>query len=151
MWASLLAGGTRCRSCSRQQVPRYCLTVCRRREFAMVEACDRVTLCHPCSSYWLWKPSMASFVMLMPGGFFNIYRHDLYHTSLYVDDVVFFRSPADTDLQITKCILSMFEKASGLGCNLGKCQIVPIRCHDNQVQVVHDLFPFPITTFPIKY
>jgi hypothetical protein len=44
-----------------------------------------------------------------------------YHTSLYADDLVLFPSPVDTDLQFTKCILTLFEKASGLGCNLGKC------------------------------
>jgi hypothetical protein len=54
-------------------------------------------------------------------------------TSLYADDMVLFLSLVARDLLLTKCILSLFEKASGLGCNMGKCQMVLIRCEDNQV------------------
>jgi hypothetical protein len=61
--------------------------------------------------------------------------------------MVLFLSPVDANLQVNKCILSMFEMASGLVCNLGKCQIVPICCNDSQVQLMHDLFSCPITEF----
>jgi hypothetical protein len=68
-----------------------------------------------------------------------------------MDDLILFLSPVESDLHITKCILAMFEKALGLSCNLGKCQIAPIRCDDEQVQMVHGTFPCLITSFPVKY
>jgi hypothetical protein len=74
-----------------------------------------------------------------------------YCASLYADDLILFLSSVATDLQFFKCILVVFENASGLGCNLGKCQIVLIRCDESQVQLVQQLFPCPITQFPIKY
>jgi hypothetical protein len=40
-------------------------------------------------------------------------------------------------------ILQVFEKAFGLGYNFSKCQIVPIRCGQDQVQMVQ-LLPCPI-------
>jgi hypothetical protein len=82
MWASLPDGWTGCRTCSRQRVPRCCLMVCQGRGYAMVEACGRVTLCHPWSSYWLWNPLMALFVVLMLGGCYNLCYHFLYCTAL---------------------------------------------------------------------
>jgi hypothetical protein len=45
----------------------------------------------------------------------------MYRASLYIDDLILFLSPVATDLQFFKCILSVLENASGLGCNLGKC------------------------------
>jgi hypothetical protein len=74
-----------------------------------------------------------------------------YHTSLNVDNLVLFLILVDTDLWITKCILSMYEKISVLGCNLGKCHIDPTKCEDSQVQLVQDLFPCPVTAFLMKY
>jgi hypothetical protein len=67
-----------------------------------------------------------------------------YRASLYADDLILFLNPVATDLQFFKCILTMFENASGLDYNLGKCQIVPIRCDESQVQLVQQLFPCPI-------
>jgi hypothetical protein len=67
-----------------------------------------------------------------------------YCASLYADDLILFLNPMATDLQFFKCILTMFENASGLDYNLGKCQIVPIRCDESQVQLVQQLFPCPI-------
>jgi hypothetical protein len=74
-----------------------------------------------------------------------------FRASLYVDDLILFLSPVESDMHITKHILAMFEKASGLGCNLGKCHIAPIRCDEEQVQLVTDVFPCPIVSFPVKY
>jgi hypothetical protein len=48
-------------------------------------------------------------------------------------------------------IFDMFQGASGLACNLGKCRLGPIRCDKAQVQAVRDNFPCPIADFPIKY
>jgi hypothetical protein len=80
-WPFLLAGWTGCRSCSRQRAPKCCLTVCQGRGYAMVEACGRVTHCHPCSSYWLWNPLTDSFIGMMLGGCYNLCCHDSYRTT----------------------------------------------------------------------
>jgi hypothetical protein len=45
---------------------------------------------------------------------------------MYVDDMVLFLALTQEDLQMAKAIFELFEKASGLGCNVAKCQMVPI-------------------------
>jgi hypothetical protein len=53
--------------------------------------------------------------------------HSIPHrASFYVDDLILFAFPMEQDLQILHCIFEIFEGASGLGCNLAKCQIVLI-------------------------
>jgi hypothetical protein len=47
------------------------------------------------------------------------YRTAPHRTSMYAGDMILFLSPVAGNLQLTKCILTMFEKASGLGCNMG--------------------------------
>jgi hypothetical protein len=42
-----------------------------------------------------------------------------------------FIGPTTADMQLTKEILSLFKGALGLGCNMGKCQIVMIRCTED--------------------
>jgi hypothetical protein len=44
-----------------------------------------------------------------------------------------FFTPTLADMQLAKEIFSLFKGASGLGCNMGKCQIVSIRCSEDQV------------------
>jgi hypothetical protein len=46
-----------------------------------------------------------------------------FRMSLDVDNVILFLSPTLRDLQTTRGILSIFEGASGLSCNLSKCQL----------------------------
>jgi hypothetical protein len=74
-----------------------------------------------------------------------------YRGSLYADDLILFLTPVRLDLLFFKSILQVFEKASGLACNFDKCQIVPIRCDEAQVQLVQLLLLCPIIEFPIKY
>lgn len=54
--------------------------------------------------------------------------------SLYADDLVMFLSPTESDLSLLKEILSIFKGASGLACNLSKCQASPIRCSEENLQ-----------------
>jgi hypothetical protein len=53
-----------------------------------------------------------------------------YRASLYADDLIMFVSPTAVDMHLTMEILSLFKGASGLGCNMGKCQVVSIRCSE---------------------
>jgi hypothetical protein len=52
---------------------------------------------------------------------------------------------------MAKAILEVSEKASGLGCNVTKCQMVPIQCSPEQVALAQDLFPYRIKDFPMVY
>jgi hypothetical protein len=70
---------------------------------------------------------------------------------MYADDIVLFLSVSLQDLQLTTTIFDLFKSLSGLCCNVGKCQIIPIRCDDAQVQLAHDLYPCPIKEFLIQY
>jgi hypothetical protein len=46
-----------------------------------------------------------------------------HHASLYVNDVILFLSPVATDLEMASNIFKIFDGASGLTCNMNKCQI----------------------------
>lgn len=78
-------------------------------------------------------------------------RDSPHKASLYADDLVIFVSPVQRDLDITRKIIEIFEKASGLACNLQKCQIVPIRCTEEDISRAINLFPASISAFPVKY
>jgi hypothetical protein len=71
-----------------------------------------------------------------------------HRASFYADDLV---TPEQGDLHMATTILSIFEKSSDLGCNLSKCQLLPIRCSDDQVVQAINLFPRQQAAFPIKY
>jgi len=71
--------------------------------------------------------------------------------SLYVDDVALFIRSEEDDLQITKNILQVFEKASGLRTNLQKSCVIPIQCDDEIVEVVNNTLQCTTTSFPTTY
>jgi hypothetical protein len=56
-----------------------------------------------------------------------------FRVSMYVDDLVLFLSPVQRDLGLATTIFELFQCASGLGCNVAKCQFMPLCCSDNQV------------------
>jgi hypothetical protein len=72
-------------------------------------------------------------------------------SSFYTDDLVWFVAPDQKDLQLAYTILSLFEECSGLGCNLNKCQLAPIRCTPEQVTLATSLFPCQLVEFPVKF
>jgi hypothetical protein len=72
-----------------------------------------------------------------------------HRTSLYADDFIMFLSPTPSNLHLTKEILQAFEQASGSGCNLSKCQLAPIHCDANQVQLAISIFPCQVVEFTI--
>jgi hypothetical protein len=64
--------------------------------------------------------------------------HNIPHrASLYADDLILFIRPCAPDLQVMRLIFSLFEGASGLGCNLAKCQIAPIQCTPEDIEPAH--------------
>lgn len=62
-----------------------------------------------------------------------------------------FVSALGNDLGLTRKILEIFEGASGLGCNLQKCQLVPMSCSEDDVARARAAFPCTMSEFPIKY
>jgi hypothetical protein len=52
---------------------------------------------------------------------------------------------------MARTILTIFKHNSGLSCNPGKCQLAPIRCSEEQVELVTGLFPCQLVTFLIRY
>jgi hypothetical protein len=64
-----------------------------------------------------------------------------YRTPLYAYDLDVFISSIAQDLQMARSMLSLFEGASGLGCNMNKCQMAPIRCDAEQIALATNVFP----------
>jgi hypothetical protein len=70
--------------------------------------------------------------------------------SLYADDVLFL-SPVATDLDMASNIFSVFHGALGLTCNIGKCQILPIWCDVDHLELATSFLPCTVTDFPVRY
>jgi hypothetical protein len=71
--------------------------------------------------------------------------------SLYVDDLVIFLLPKPEDFTCLRAILDHFAGASGLITNLDKCLISPIRCSEDDIAAVRQVFPCQLAPFPCQY
>jgi hypothetical protein len=78
-------------------------------------------------------------------------RHIPFRVSMYTDVMVLFLASIQGDLQLAKANFELFEKASGLGCNVDKCQMVTICCSSEQVVLAQELFPCLLKDFPVVY
>jgi hypothetical protein len=74
-----------------------------------------------------------------------------FRASVYTDDLVVFLAPTTRDFRCIREILQLFAGASVLQTNLDKCQVTPIRCSDNEVAAVQQVFPCQIQQFPCTY
>lgn len=74
-----------------------------------------------------------------------------FRASVYTDDLVVFLAPISQDFSCIREILQLFAGASGLQTNLDKCQVTPIRCSDEDVAAVQQVFPRQIQQFPCTY
>jgi hypothetical protein len=74
-----------------------------------------------------------------------------HRAALYVDHLIMFIEPKVGDIETVMEIFNLFKGVSGLGCNLGKCQLAPIRCSLEQVELAINLFPCSLVQFLIKY
>jgi hypothetical protein len=74
-----------------------------------------------------------------------------HRASLYADDLVVFVAPETRDLHLLHGILFVFEEAFGLACNIGKCQMTPIGCSEDQLSVASSLFQCTVVHFPTTY
>jgi hypothetical protein len=71
--------------------------------------------------------------------------------SIYADGVVMFLQPHKDELSMVKEILRIFWAASGLVTNIRKSSVTPIRCQDQDLQIVQDTLPCSIVNFPCRY
>jgi hypothetical protein len=78
-------------------------------------------------------------------------RYLPHQISLYVDDVALFIRPQQEDIAVTIDILHMFGVASSLKTNLQKSNVLPIRCGEDELQIVQKQQPCPLADFPCKY
>lgn len=70
---------------------------------------------------------------------------------MYADDVVLFLSQKQQDLLLTRGILEIFARASGLSTNIDKCLISPIQWDLETTVSPLSFFLGKIDLFPIKY
>jgi hypothetical protein len=71
--------------------------------------------------------------------------------SLYADDVVIFLHPVTSDVVTTMDILRIFGEVFGLKTNMAKSSIFPIRCAAKNLDIIHNLLPCAVASFPCKY
>jgi hypothetical protein len=76
----------------------------------------------------------------------------LYHrVSFYVDNVVLFLRPIEGDISITINILDIFGEVSDLRNNVQKSSVLPIRCDEEEKNVVQQFLPCQLLEFPCWY
>lgn len=78
-------------------------------------------------------------------------RSIVHRASLYADDLVVLVAPVYGDLDCLHQILQLFAGASGLVTNIDKCVATPIRCSEEMVATVQQVFPCVVSSFPCKY
>ncbi|KAK1669188.1 hypothetical protein QYE76_057347 [Lolium multiflorum] len=78
-------------------------------------------------------------------------RGTVIRTSLYADDTAVFMLPLKEDIQNLSAILDYFGEATGLHTNFQKSSVIPIHCHDIDLDDVLGGLPVIRASFPIKY
>lgn len=71
--------------------------------------------------------------------------------SLYVDDAAIFASLSNLEIEHLHRILNFFGECLGLGINISKTEIYPIRLDNNTVIQLVQNFPGKVCNFPGKY
>lgn len=74
-----------------------------------------------------------------------------HRVSLYADDVILFLRPVEAEIHLIRDILVRFGETSGLKTNLQKWSAVPIRCQEDDLEVVHGSLPCVVADFPCNY
>jgi hypothetical protein len=70
-----------------------------------------------------------------------------HRVSLYANDVVLFPGPTTEDISITMDILQIFGEASELRNNIQKSNVFPIRCNDDERNLVQQILPCQMSEF----
>jgi hypothetical protein len=78
-------------------------------------------------------------------------RGSILRTSLYADDAAIFVAPIKWDIQNLAVILQHFGNVTGFYTNFNKSCIVPIRCHDIDLDDVLEGISATRASFPLRY
>jgi hypothetical protein len=78
-------------------------------------------------------------------------RTAILRTSLYADDAAIFIAPSKHDVQNLTAILHAFGEVTGLCTNFHKSSVVPICCHNIDLDDILHGTPVLRATFPLKY
>jgi hypothetical protein len=70
---------------------------------------------------------------------------------LYADDLIILLCPLLNDISLVRDILELFAQASGLHTNIAKCQFTPIRCTEEQIELIQEVFPCQLANFLCRY
>jgi hypothetical protein len=62
-----------------------------------------------------------------------------------------FLVPSTPDLELARGILKIFESASGLACNMSKCQLAPIHYEAGHIELATQFLPCLVANFPLRY
>ncbi|KAE8790044.1 Serine/threonine-phosphatase BSL2-like protein [Hordeum vulgare] len=71
--------------------------------------------------------------------------------SHYVDDVVLFIKPTQSDLHLVTEMFHIIGVASGLKVNYNKSSAIMIRSEDSDEELVKNVLPWKIETFPCNH
>lgn len=71
--------------------------------------------------------------------------------SLYADDAVVFIAPVSSDLLAINEFFQLFGEALGLQTNMAKSSFLPIRCNQQQTQLISDVLRCNTAGFLCKY
>ena len=74
-----------------------------------------------------------------------------HRASIYADDVVTFSKPDNQDISSIASVLDLFGRASGLGTNMAKSKILPIRCEGIDLTIIQNSLGCQIDSFPCIY
>jgi hypothetical protein len=78
-------------------------------------------------------------------------RGTIFRASLYADDAAVFMLPFKEDIKNLSAILDSFGDATGLHTNFQKSSVIPINCHDVDLDDVLGGLSVIRASFPIKY
>jgi hypothetical protein len=71
--------------------------------------------------------------------------------SMFADDVVVFFKPNELETSTCAAILGLFGQASGLEVNMSKSAVLPIRCSQEEMELVSTSLGCANSPFPCKY
>lgn len=120
---------------------------------AMVEAYARGTLFSPMLFVLVMEALNALIMQVDDFGLFSSLQSPTIkcRASLYDDDLVVFLRPSNRDLHLMRGILELFANASGLTTNISNFQFSLIRCSEDDITLVHQLFPCQFAPFSCTY
>ena len=71
--------------------------------------------------------------------------------SMFADDIVVFIKLSELEAATCRAILHLFGQASGLSVSMAKSTVLPIRCSQDEIELLSTMLGCPTAPFPCKY